>query len=195
MSGSGLAEKNGSVSLHNGCRKDSIQAAFTIANNLLFIKLWLYLLCIPEGALESVANQGVIKRPFAERVRVCYCFCCDDFNKEKHPWGDSWATNFVSAFASSPERHTGVSSGIELQEVEEAIRELEERLGVQRRQKTRATETVMSTELQGPAVRQERAPKRPDGASMVRPTRPAMASASVPANTQPKLARYSGSRT
>ncbi|KAJ8392691.1 hypothetical protein AAFF_G00073650 [Aldrovandia affinis] len=81
-------------------------------------------------------------------------------------------------------------SGIELQEVEEAIRELEERLGVQRRRKTGSTEMATSAELQSPGVRQERAPERPDGASVVRPTRPAMAS--VPANTQPKLARYSG---
>ncbi|KAJ8406487.1 hypothetical protein AAFF_G00300610 [Aldrovandia affinis] len=44
-------------------------------------------------------------------------------------------------------------SGIELREVEEAIRELEENLGVQRRRKTGATETETSAELQGPAVR------------------------------------------
>ncbi|KAJ8384817.1 hypothetical protein AAFF_G00198040 [Aldrovandia affinis] len=83
-------------------------------------------------------------------------------------------------------------SGIELREVEEAIRELEERLWVQRWRKTGATEMAPSAELQGPAIRQERAPKRPDGASVVRPTCPAMASTSVPANTQPNLARYSG---
>ncbi|KAJ8402868.1 hypothetical protein AAFF_G00361820 [Aldrovandia affinis] len=83
-------------------------------------------------------------------------------------------------------------SGIELRKVEEAIRELEEMLGVQRRRKTRATERATSAEMQGPAVRQERAPEQPDGASVVRPTRLAMASTSVPANTQPKLARYSG---
>ncbi|KAJ8401750.1 hypothetical protein AAFF_G00377210 [Aldrovandia affinis] len=80
-------------------------------------------------------------------------------------------------------------SGIELREVEEAIRELEERLRVRRRRKTGATETATSAELQGPAVHQERDPKRRDRVSVVRPTCPAMASASVPANTQPKLAR------
>ncbi|KAJ8416779.1 hypothetical protein AAFF_G00326570 [Aldrovandia affinis] len=59
-------------------------------------------------------------------------------------------------------------SGTELREVEEATRELEERLGVQRRRKTGATETAMSAELQGRAVRQERAPERPYGVSMAR---------------------------
>ncbi|KAJ8405519.1 hypothetical protein AAFF_G00319920 [Aldrovandia affinis] len=83
-------------------------------------------------------------------------------------------------------------SGIELRKVEEAIRELEEGLGLQRQRKTGATKTATSAELQGPAVRQERAPELPDEASVVWPTRPAMASASMPANTQPKLARYSG---
>ncbi|KAJ8378347.1 hypothetical protein AAFF_G00243670 [Aldrovandia affinis] len=57
-------------------------------------------------------------------------------------------------------------SGIELREVEEAIREQEERLGVRRRRKTGATEMATSAELQGPAVRQERDPERPDGASV-----------------------------
>ncbi|KAJ8416214.1 hypothetical protein AAFF_G00382360 [Aldrovandia affinis] len=74
-------------------------------------------------------------------------------------------------------------NGIELREMEEAIRELEERLGMQRQRKTGATETATSAELQSPAVRQERAPERPDGASVVRPTPPPMASASVPVNT------------
>ncbi|KAJ8403269.1 hypothetical protein AAFF_G00354860 [Aldrovandia affinis] len=83
-------------------------------------------------------------------------------------------------------------SGIELREVEEAIRELEERLGVRRLQKIGATETAVSAELQDPAVRQEMTPGRPDEASAVQPTHPAMASTSVPANTQLKLPRYSG---
>ncbi|KAJ8384860.1 hypothetical protein AAFF_G00197700 [Aldrovandia affinis] len=77
-------------------------------------------------------------------------------------------------------------SEIELREVEEAIRELEERLGVQRRRKTGATETATSAELQGPAVRQERAPERPDGVSVVRPTCPAMASSA--SSDQPRRA-------
>ncbi|KAJ8408660.1 hypothetical protein AAFF_G00252950 [Aldrovandia affinis] len=53
-----------------------------------------------------------------------------------------------------PWRNATLVSGSEiaLREVEEAIQELEERLGVQRLQKTGATETATSAELQGPAA-------------------------------------------